>query len=74
MMKVSNAWKSLALLSSTAGLTLAPAPDGATGAIGVSDACATGTCCREVGSLCGINGNDVFVDNYYKTTGSCQGS
>ena len=74
MMRVTNAWKSLALLSSAAGLTLAPAPGGANGPFGVSDACATGTCCKESGSICGINDNDVYFNNYYKTSGSCSGS
>ncbi len=48
--------------------TLVPFSVSSKGSAAVNDACATGACCRELGSFCGT-----YMDHYTSLSGFCRG-
>ena len=63
--------KPIALLSAVLSLLFAPSPSESTSTLGTNKVCATGTCCRQPGSICNDGSPGDAVDKYYLTQGSC---
>jgi hypothetical protein len=69
-MNVTTAARPLAVLSALMSLlTVSPTKQGST-TIGATNVCATGTCCRQTGSICNAGAADE-IDRYYLTSGPC---